>query len=328
MRLAHSGLVAVSLLIAGVSSWAGAAPRTWTDASGKFSIKAEFVEIKEGQVYLKKADDGEVIAVPVNQLSAIDRNFLANRSTAKPAAKPTADSTATPAANAPTGEPSPLKFVDADGNGKLSRSEWTALGQRFRTLDEDKDAALGEAELESTDAAELLLQLADADGDRKITRNEWAQLSQSFNRLDTTKDSALDGDELAAAAKTSQSRASGSASLAASSGPIVWRGSIEGRGQIELTVTGNQIVGREMGPGGPGRSLGSGTFTMTGDGRLGNMDAVYTDGPQRGQTCLGIYRLEGNTLVWCVSNRNGRRPQTFAGGNGDWLMTLTRAPTP
>lgn len=62
---------------------------------------------------------------------------------------------------------------------------------------------------------------------------------------------------------------------------------------------------------------------MTGDGKTGNMDAVYTEGDRRGDVCLGIYRLEGDTLVWCVNNKGGR-PQSLSGGNGNWLLTLTR----
>jgi hypothetical protein len=64
---------------------------------------------------------------------------------------------------------------------------------------------------------------------------------------------------------------------------------------------------------------------MTGNGQAGNMDATYTEGPQRGETCLGIYQLQGDRLLWCVNNRGGR-PQSFTGGNGSWLMTLSRVP--
>lgn len=62
---------------------------------------------------------------------------------------------------------------------------------------------------------------------------------------------------------------------------------------------------------------------MTGDGKTGNMDAVYTEGDRRGDVCLGIYKLEGDNLIWCVNNKGGR-PQNFYGGNGNWLLTLTR----
>ncbi len=51
------------------------APRTWTDKTGKFSVEAELVEVKDGQARLKKAD-GKVVSVPVDRLSAADRQYL------------------------------------------------------------------------------------------------------------------------------------------------------------------------------------------------------------------------------------------------------------
>jgi hypothetical protein len=54
---------------------ASAQVRTWKDASGKFSIRAELVESDGTAVKLKKAD-GSVIRVPVDRLSDEDRQFL------------------------------------------------------------------------------------------------------------------------------------------------------------------------------------------------------------------------------------------------------------
>ena len=53
--------------------------RTWTDKTGRFSATAELVEIKDGKAFLKKAD-GQVIAVPVSELSDADRNYLKSSS--------------------------------------------------------------------------------------------------------------------------------------------------------------------------------------------------------------------------------------------------------
>lgn len=50
--------------------------RTWTDATGKFSVEAELVEVVDGVALLKKAD-GRQIKVPLGKLSAADREFIA-----------------------------------------------------------------------------------------------------------------------------------------------------------------------------------------------------------------------------------------------------------
>jgi uncharacterized protein (TIGR03067 family) len=217
-----------------------------------------------------------------------------------------------------------MGMADANGDGKISRAEWSKLTQSFSQLDTDKDNSLDQTELAATQAAELLTQLADASGDKKVARVEWGKLAQSFARLDTNKDNNVDEAELKAAAEAAVTAASGSASLpAAKTGPVLWRGNIEGRGQIELLVNGTYVVGRDINRDGSSDSLGAGTITMTGDGKSGNMDALYTEGQNRGQLCMGIYRLEGDKLTWCVNNRGGR-PQGFQGGNGNWLLTLTR----
>ena len=343
-RFALVALFGSALVASATLPLAFAAPRQWTDASGTFSVRAELVEFKDGQVHLKKVDDGEVIVVPVGRLSDGDRNYLANRpktSTAPAASseKPSTDTPANPkpadpdsAPAADADKPGLLRLADTSGDGKIIRTEWTSFVQKFRTFDADSDNAIDEKELEATSSVAELLNLADADQDKKITRTEWAALSQSFNKLDKNRDAALDAPELKNAADSSLARATGTATLPGArarqnAGPTVWRGQIEGRSQIELVVNGNVIVGREIGGGGNGNSLGTGTFTMTGDGRSGNMDATYTEGPQRGQTCMGIYMIEGDILRWNVNNR-GTRPVDFSAGGGNWPMTLQRVTTP
>lgn len=61
-------------------STVSAAERTWTDRSGRFSVKAELVSLSEGKVKLKRTD-GRVITLSVERLSAEDQKFL--KSTAK-----------------------------------------------------------------------------------------------------------------------------------------------------------------------------------------------------------------------------------------------------
>ena len=49
--------------------------RTWTDASGRFQIEAEMVEVKDGQMTLKKAD-GSTVTLPIDKLSEADRDYI------------------------------------------------------------------------------------------------------------------------------------------------------------------------------------------------------------------------------------------------------------
>jgi predicted RNA-binding Zn-ribbon protein involved in translation (DUF1610 family) len=49
--------------------------RTWTDASGKFSVKASFAGYAMGTVNLRK-EDGSVIKVDLDQLSADDQEYV------------------------------------------------------------------------------------------------------------------------------------------------------------------------------------------------------------------------------------------------------------
>ncbi len=48
--------------------------RKWTDSTGKYTVEAELVDIKDGKVRLRK-EDGSVIAVPLDWLSEADRAF-------------------------------------------------------------------------------------------------------------------------------------------------------------------------------------------------------------------------------------------------------------
>jgi uncharacterized protein (TIGR03067 family) len=308
-----------------------AAPRKWTDATGQFSIDADFVEVKNGEVHLKKTD-GSVITVPVAKLSDADRSYVAIR-----AANKSTPAASTPAATTAPANPDDVNLEKlAAADGKISKAAWSKFAQAFRTFDVDSNDALDAAELTPAGYGDIVLRLADSNADGKVIRGEWSQLANSFTRLDKNRDGGVDKSELEAAAEATVAKASGTSTLAGAekkvaAGPTVWRGRIENRGdrgEIEMTVNGNRIVARGSDQGGPMESFGAGTFTMTGDGKSGNMDAVYTEGRQQGQVCLGIYQMEGDTLRWCVSNRNGQRPQDFSTGQGNWLMVLQKVPNP
>ena len=95
--------------------------------------------------------------------------------------------------------------------------------------------------------------------------------------------------------------------------------------EIELTVEGNRMTGRELGTKrGPAEGLGAGTFTMTGNGKTGNIDTDGTSGSQDGRHSMGIYELDGDTLKWCVTQRNRARPTTMATDRGNYLLILRK----
>ena len=82
LRFALALLVGLLLTATPVSA------RKWTSSDGQFSVEAELVEAKDGNVRLKR-QDGKVITVPVSKLSKADRGYLA--SIAKPEKKPQKD---------------------------------------------------------------------------------------------------------------------------------------------------------------------------------------------------------------------------------------------
>lgn len=231
-----------------------------------------------------------------------------------------------------------LRPIDADGDGKITRIEWNVFTQSFYDRDRNDDDAVDAAELLSAETAAgetpVILFLADTDGNGKITRPEWTQMVRGFARLDADRNGLLTQPEFAAAveARKEAMKPGGAASTA----PGLWRGHIvNGRGQnpnsgspIELLIAGNRIAGHEPGKPGASPNLGIGTFVMTGNSKAGFLDAQYIEGPQAGVVCLGIFRMEGDTLHWCASNRDGYRPTEFNTANGCWYMVVKRLEQP
>jgi len=51
-------------------------PRIWKSADGKFSVEAEFVDIENDIVRLRRTDNNKIVSVPVKTLSRSDRKYL------------------------------------------------------------------------------------------------------------------------------------------------------------------------------------------------------------------------------------------------------------
>ena len=115
--------------------------RTWTDVTGTYRIDAEFVDVVEGKVQLKRAD-GAVIAVPLEKLSDQDRDHIkrilaeslksapqASQPAGPPASAGTANekpATGQPAAEKPPAEKPPART----GQFQISLSEHSPLAAR------------------------------------------------------------------------------------------------------------------------------------------------------------------------------------------------------
>jgi uncharacterized protein (TIGR03067 family) len=111
----------------------------------------------------------------------------------------------------------------------------------------------------------------------------------------------------------------------------VWKGyTVEGKGEnpdagpvkLELTFTERTIQGIEI------REAerfdhGEGEYTLQLDTEPRRLDAAKSRGAGRKQEYIGIYRLEGDTLKWCVSPRKVR-PETFETVKGQYLLILKR----
>ena len=68
-------LLTISVLLVLVASIAQAASRTWKSSNGRFSIKAELLDFKDGKAELQKSD-GTVIEVPLVSLCEEDRRYI------------------------------------------------------------------------------------------------------------------------------------------------------------------------------------------------------------------------------------------------------------
>ena len=86
------------LLVAACLMTYPASARIWTDASGKYSVEAEFVAFDSMNVQLRKSD-GVVISIALSRLSQSDRQFLSQKETT--GAKHAAGNSATPSQISP-----------------------------------------------------------------------------------------------------------------------------------------------------------------------------------------------------------------------------------
>lgn len=214
-----------------------------------------------------------------------------------------------------------LARLDGNSDGRLTRAELQRLTQLFERLDANKDGALSVAEIQDIES------VPNSDNKSPAETKTPARGSRP-----TPKTAETSTPKTGSRTGNRPTTGTGSTPGAGQTLPTgVWRGwVVNGRGEnpnsgqmeIELTVEGNRIIGRELGtqraPGG----LGGGTFTISGDGKSGNLDAEGNSGQQDGRSFMGIYEFDGETLRWCVANRGRTRPQVMATDRGNYLMVL------
>ncbi|HTS62977.1 MAG TPA: TIGR03067 domain-containing protein [Candidatus Acidoferrales bacterium] len=87
-----------------------------------------------------------------------------------------------------------------------------------------------------------------------------------------------------------------------------------------ITVEGTRFTTAGMG------AEYSGNLALDGSTEPRRFDLAFTSGPEKGNTALGIYELEGGSWKMCLTTRGGDRPTRFAtsAGTGHALQTLTR----
>lgn len=87
-----------------------------------------------------------------------------------------------------------------------------------------------------------------------------------------------------------------------------------------ITVEGNRFTSTGMG------ADYTGTIELNVSKNPRHLDMKFDAGPEKGNTNLGIYELDGDTWRICLATRGSVRPSTFAStaGSGFALETLTR----
>lgn len=88
----------------------------------------------------------------------------------------------------------------------------------------------------------------------------------------------------------------------------------------QITVKGSKFDTVSMG------AAYSGALTLDETAKPKTFDLKFTDGPEKGNTNLGIYKLTGDTWTLCLATRGKIRPKTFSTkpGTGIALETLKR----
>ena len=91
--------------------------------------------------------------------------------------------------------------IDADRDGKISRTEWPRKAEVFAKLDADNDGFLTREEMSAGrkhhgQRGQRGFAKMDQNSDGQVTREEWKGPAEMFDRLDANKDGTVKTDEL------------------------------------------------------------------------------------------------------------------------------------
>jgi WD40 repeat protein len=109
-------IVAVLAVLVFATASLAADLRTWSDASGKFTLKAKFVSVTDGKVTLEQ-EDGTSIEIELAKLSPADQKYVAEQKSAadNPFKKKTADSPFKSKGKSQSGDEPAITAIDWSG---------------------------------------------------------------------------------------------------------------------------------------------------------------------------------------------------------------------
>ena len=74
-RLPQMIAIALCLLMTSLHPTVGEESRMWASADGRFTVKAELVEVRDDEIRLRRSD-GQLISVPLSRISESDREYV------------------------------------------------------------------------------------------------------------------------------------------------------------------------------------------------------------------------------------------------------------
>lgn len=99
-------------------------------------------------------------------------------------------------------------YLDTNGDGRVTRSEWHGTAERFNALDDNHDGVLTRVEMRGgNEPPPDLFTSVDVNKDNRITQNEWHWSRASFDARDRNRDGQLSREEFAGTDATSATEA-------------------------------------------------------------------------------------------------------------------------